>query len=264
MNRRMQTSVGAILALMALLVSVATPWAEEPEEVNTGDDFTRTVTRFDLRFEYQDLPKDSTAKVMTAREDKLVEFPKGWEVGLRMDIPYEWSDQESKDNPKPPQNQNGFGDILAQAIVSTPEMNDFTGGIGLRLYFPTAAKDQMGKGRYRADPMAGGKYHVMKDVWVALLLRQDADIGGDRTRSIINRFYIQPYVHLTLPRLWTVDYAPEFEYDWLTSQWFIPFDIRVGKMLTKKNIISVEYWTNIQGENPSYNWQIEFRVGHFF
>ena len=44
----------------------------------------------------------------------------------------------------------------------------------------------------------------------------------------------------------------------------MPFDILVGKMITKQIVASVAYKTAIVDDLPLYDQEVEFRVGFFF
>ncbi|HHT9127116.1 MAG TPA: hypothetical protein ACFYD6_15065 [Candidatus Brocadiia bacterium] len=239
------------------------------EAVNTGQDFTKPLTQFDISLKYQNLQEDFETTVITARVDKPFLLGNDWQLALRADLPYMWSDVPSADNPPPGENQEGFSDFLVQALFITPTKGKWTAGFGTQVIFPTAEKDSMGTGKYQLLPTLGVKYDLgetgwMKGAWAATLLRYAVDIGGDDDRPNINQTYIQPVLYITLPRLWFLTFAPEMIYDWRTENWHVPFDLLVGKMLTRKIVVTVEYKAAIVDDLPLYTQEVEFGIGFFF
>jgi len=257
-----------LICLVIAMGAVPLMAQEKDKEVNTGQDFTKPLTRFDIRYKYQDLSGDYENSILTARVDKPFLLGSGWQLALRADLPYMWSDVPSKDNPPPGENQNGFSDFLVQALVITPTSGKWTAGFGTQVIFPTAEKAQMGTGKYQLLPTAGIKYDLgdwMKGAWAICLVRHAVDIASDDDdRPYVNQTYIQPILNIMLPKLWFLTFAPESRYDWRTENWHVPFDILVGKMITKQIVASVEYKTAIVDDLPLYDQEVEFRVGFFF
>ena len=258
-----------LLLCFVMILSAVPLFAQEKDEgVNTGQDFTKPLTRFDIRFKYQDLSDDYETSILTLRVDKPFLLGGGWQLALRADLPYMWSDVPSKDNPSPGKNQDGLADTLVQALVITPTSGKWTAGFGTQVVFPTADKAQMGSGKYLLLPTAGVKYDLadwMKGAWAVFLVRHAVDIASDDDdRPYVNQTYIQPILNMMLPKLWFLTFAPESRYDWRTENWHVPFDMLVGKMITKKIVASVEYKTAIVDDLPLYEQEVEFRVGFFF
>lgn len=78
-----------MLCLTLLAVATSAPTAEKEEEVNNGQDPTKPPTRFDLRYQYQNLPPSSNddAHIITLRADKPFILAPGWSLASHIDAP---------------------------------------------------------------------------------------------------------------------------------------------------------------------------------
>jgi hypothetical protein len=241
------------------------------EEVNTGQDPTRPVTRLDARFKYVELDHKAvggdSAQILTLRADLAMPLRGGWVLGLRGDIPMLWDDTPSADNPGGAR-QFGLSDALFQALLITPTAGNWTAAFGTQVIFPTATRTQMGTGKFELVPSAAVKYDLggrIPGFWTALLVRHAVDVGEvQANRPSVNQTIVQPFVNFDLPREWYLTFAPEMWYDWRAASWFIPFDVEVGKMLTRHVVMSVQYDVGIVKDLPLYKHQVEFRIGYFF
>ncbi len=75
-------------------------WAQEKEAVNIGEDPTKPLTRFDLRYKYQNpLPCDHDNAHITPRMDKPFVLVPGWSLATRLDFPLFVTEAVSPDNP---------------------------------------------------------------------------------------------------------------------------------------------------------------------
>lgn len=244
--------------------------AEQSDEVNTGQDFTKPLTRFDIRQKYQDLPGDSQAFMTTLRVDKPVVInADGWVLSLRADIPFVVNDVPSADNPGS-QSRFGLSDILNQFMFIAPQgTKSWTYAIGSQIIWPTASEDQMGSGRYQFAPLVGAKINlagISPGSFGYLLLRDHIDMGGDDSRAKVNYLVIQPGINFALPNKSFVTIAPEMRVDWENdNRVFIPFDIAIGKMVNKSTVLSIEYKTPVLDDDyPVYDHEVEARIGFFF
>lgn len=234
---------------------------------NNGEDVTRPLTRFDLRLKFQDGVNSIYGKdaIVTARTDRVIYLPSHWQVGLRADLPYEWytchrcSCGKSLDH---------FADSLFQALLITPSHDKWTGALGAKIIFPTGGNNlQIGDAKYQLLPTLAIKYDL--DDWspgayIGLLIRHAFNVGGYKSAPYISQTFIQPFFNLNFPKDWFLSWSPEMIYNWRIKGWFIPTDIMIGKMVTKKIVVSIEYENAIVYEFRQYTQQIEFRVGFFF
>jgi hypothetical protein len=244
-------------------------------EVNTGQDPTRPVTRVDLRIKYQDLPdldlpqfddSDIHAWTFTLRADKPFSLGNGWALSTRFDLPVIVNNIPSLDNTDG-STDFGLSDSLIQLLAITPPQGRWTFAGGTQVIFPTATEDQFGTGKWQLAPSFAVKYDLPEltpGSFTALLLRDKFSFAGDEDRNDINQLVIQPLFNVNLPNFWFVTFAPEILYDWNTGDWFVPFDISLGKLLNPTTVVSLEMKVPLIDDLEQYNLEIEARLGFFF
>lgn len=261
---------GIILIFILSIGSLAFAEGKSEEEVNTGQDFTKPLTRLDIREKYQALPDANDAYTTTLRVDKpIVLNKKGWVLSLRADLPFVVNNVASTDNPTAA-HKFGTGDLLNQFMFIAPqEGKKWTYGFGAQIIWPTGAQDQIGSGRYQIAPLIGAKMDlkaISPGSISYILLRNHMDAGGSGSRGKVNYLVIQPGINLALPKQSFITIAPEMRVNWENNnRLFIPFDITLGKMLNKTTVISIEYKTPIYDRKYRiYNTEIEARIGFFF
>lgn len=258
-----------ILLVMLLALAVPAYAQEAQEEVNTGQDFTKPMTRLDIRQKYQNLPAGKESYTTTFRVDKPIVLDGGWVLSTRADLPFTGSDVTSADNPDS-DFKWGMSDFLTQFLLIAPQgKKSWTYAVGLQTIFPTASEDQMGTGRYQVAPVVGGKVDlngISKGSFAYALIRNHFDAGGDSSRQKLNYLVIQPGINIALPEAFFVTFSPEMKVNWEdNNHWFIPFDVTVGKMLNKSTVVSLEYKTPIHDDKYRfYDTEIEARIGFFF
>ena len=261
----------ARMILLAMVLAFAVPVGaqETKEEVNTGQDFTKPLTRLDIRQKYQNLPAGKESYTTTFRVDKPFVLDGGWVLSTRADLPLMGSDVTSADNPDS-DFKWGMSDFLTQFLLIAPQgEKSWTYAFGLQTIFPTASEDQMGTGRYQVAPVLGGKVDlkgISKGSFAYALIRNHFDAGGSDSRANTNYLVIQPGINIALPKTFFVTVSPEMKVNWEdNNHWFIPFDVTVGKMLNKSTVVSVEYKTRIHDDKYRfYDTEIEARIGFFF
>lgn len=236
------------------------------EEVNNGQDFTRPVRRFDLRYQYQRPDDGLESSIFTARMDWPIELSKEWKLSTRLDVPLVYGDVPSLDNPNGDY-EFGMGSVLGQALLIHPLSKELALAGGAQVLLPTDSQDQFGSGSLRLLPSLAVRYapeQFPQGWWMALLVRYDFDVWKHDDRESTSDLDIQPVFNVALPDRWFATFAPEFKYSFIEDDWFIPFDVTVGKMITRDIIMSVEYKHELYNEYPQYDWTVEFRIGFFF
>ena len=266
----MKKCVGIVVSALFFIIAGTACAQDKQEEVNTGQDFTKPLTRFDIRQKYQNLPAGNDAYTTTLRVDKpTILNEQGWVFALRADLPLVVNDVASGDNLGSAY-KFGASDVLTQFMFIAPQgKKSWTYAFGAQLLWPTASEDQMGTGRYQIAPLVGAKMDlkaISKGSFGYLLLRDHIDAGGYSSRSHVNYLVIQPGINIALPKAFFVTIAPEMKVNWEdNNHWFIPFDITVGKMLNKSTVVSLEYKSPIHDDKyPSYDTEVEARIGFFF
>jgi len=237
---------------------------------NTGQDPLKPLTRFDIRVKYQNLPDDHNNWILTLRMDKPIRLENKWMVSLRFDMPLMWSDLPNtyKNDRNPENNYNfGIGDFFTKVMFITPPGNRRSYGFGFQAMFPTASNDQFGSGKYTISPIVAGLYYpecLAKGSYAGLLLRNEFSYAGDDYRDDINQLVIQPALNINFPGKWFVTMAPEIRLSWHSGQWFVPFDITAGKLVTPATVMSIEYKAGLIKDYPLYDYELEFRIGFFY
>lgn len=262
-------NVFSLLLATLMLLAVGTCLADVP---NNGEDVTRPVTRIDLRAKGQvGVDKiDGKDIILTLRSDMAINLPHKWQLGLRADAPVEFFYCSCKGDAcaNDCKNARHMGDSLFQIFLITPDYNRWTFGIGAKAIFPTGGKNlAIGDGKYRILPSFAFKYdlhNVSEGSYVGAILRQDWSYAGYASVPKVLRSYIQPSFNWNLPLGWFINSAPEIIYNGYTHRWFVPFDLMIGKMITSKLVVSLEYETALVYAYPQYRSQLEFRLGFFF
>lgn len=239
------------------------------ESFNNGEDVTKPLTRFDIRTKVQTGVGSQNGRtfILTLRNDTVFYFPNNWQLSLRADAPFEIfrCPRHSCSNCT---NAKHMADSLLQIFAIAPAIEKWTFAIGLKEIFPTGGKQtEIGSGKFQIMPSFAFKYDMgdwSDGAYAGAILRHAWSCGGYSNASRISRTYIQPTLNINLADQWFLNFSPEMYYDWVHSQWFIPFDLMVGKMLSKKCVVSLEYENAIVDDSPSFDQELEFRIGFFF
>lgn len=255
------------LLLVFGLLSVPAIHAEE--ELNNGEDFTRPLSRFDLRYRFEEKADDVDQSTFILRLDRPIPLSKEWKIATRFEQPLVLNDMTSADNPAGV-TRFGTGDFLAQAALIDTVTKRFAWGFGTRVVFPTASEDQFGSGRYQLVPLAGFRYslpELSSGSFFQPLARYDFDVDGDANRKHISRFRFSPTLNIALPRRWYLTLYPsqDIVLDNIGDhRWFIPADFLIGHHLSDRVVASLEISIPIIKEFTLYDFKLEGRIGFSF
>jgi len=261
------------------------------EQVNTGQDFTKPLTRFDIRQQFRQVTGDTDSFTTTFRFDKpfLLDGGKSGILSTRLDIPLIASDAVGRDNPNGDTYEFDTGDMLTQfAYIFPKDKTEEIGygidafGFGAQFIWPTAGKSMLGGEKYLVAPLIGAKWdmsQISEGSWFTPVFRyffDYADHGAGKNRDNVGELAIQPQVYINT-KAW--DWPVDFVHFWGgkdirinfengstkgDGDVFIPFDVLVGKMINKSTVVSVEFATPLVNDYDLYDWMIEFRIGFFF
>lgn len=197
------------------------------EEVNDGEDITKPVNRFDVRFQLKSLP-DATesgqlfdarnTETLTLRSD-LKFFSKPNQLGLRLDLPLVWSNKPTSENTQGLR-EFGFGDLQFQAAYVRTFNARWAGAIGSQTILPTATGKAFGNGKWRLVPsvaMRAELPEISSGSYAALIVRQDVSVEGTSSRENINDLILEPQINIGLPGRWFVSTSPKLYYDTYTK-----------------------------------------------
>jgi hypothetical protein len=238
----------------------------EGEAENSGQDPARPVRRFDIRLQYQQIDDDLEAVISTLRMDWPFPLGDGWKLSTRIDVPLTTNNVPSLDNMDGDW-EFGLSDLLVQGLLIRP-LNHAALIAGTQVIIPTATQDQFGSGKLRLVPTVGAVYYpsfLPRGSFIAQVARYDFDITGDDDRADVSIVLLQPIANVALPDRWFVTFAPELRIDLNEDgDIFLPFDVTVGKKVTRDIVTSLEFKHEIIDELPLYEWSLEARVGFFF
>ena len=246
------------------------------KEQDNGEDFTRPLTRLDIRYQFENVEKPHHgSQTFTLRADRPVPLDGSWKLAFRLDLPLRYTDVIDKtDNPLG-QYRFGMGDLLTQVGIIKTLDSRWAVGAGSQLIFPTASEAEMGGGKYQAVPIMGARYMVPEisaGSFAEGLIRYDFDYAGDSHRKQISNLQFQPQLNINLPDSWFVELYPNADIrvnlahraTGDTGNLFLPFDALVGKMFGKTLITTVEIGFPIVNDYKVYNFKTEARMGFFF
>ena len=247
---------------------------------NDGEDFTRPLNRFDLRQSYERLPDAGPLEpakwVTTLRADLRTDLSGGWTIYGRTDLPLVYAqDVTSSFNPAG-HGRFGLGDLLTEiALIPPSPQPRLAYGVGLRIVWPTGARNEAGQGKYQVGPLMGVRWDLPEvssgSFFLTQIRYQNSIASRDQNaeREDIDELAIQPKLNVSLPDGWfTTLFASEqiqvnLEDD---GKLFVPFDLMVGRRLSESLVVSLEYSRSVyhdSGYEP-FQWQIEGRVGYYF
>ena len=253
---------------------------EAHHEVNNGQDFTKPLTRFDLRYGYQKVPGaphgHDGMHIVTMRMDKPFVLSPEWLVTARVDLPFMFTNLPNlKDNPRG-NTHFGLSDALAQIFLVNVPNKTFAWAVGTQVVFPTASEEQMGTGKYRVVPTAGARFSTdsaLRGSWVALAARWDRSFAESRSNARdVNELQFAPVVNIWLPGYWFINLfpSPDIRYNLSekrngdSGRWFVPANFMIGKMLGKNVVSSLEVGIPIVNHYKVYDFKMEFRLGFLF
>jgi hypothetical protein len=248
----------------------------EDKVVNNGMDITRPLTRFDVRYQFQNLPSPANGNnnIFILRADRPFTLESNMKLSTRIDMPFLVSNAIGPDN-LDGKTKAGLGDFLAQAHFIYVPSQRFAYLTGAQFMFPTASTDEMGSGKYTILPTLGARmdmHEISRGSFSAMLFRYNVDYAGNSSRKHISELQFAPFVLINLPQLWFINLfpSPDIRYNFADERpgdkgrWFIPLDFMVGKMLNKTTVVSMEVSIPIIKDYNVYDFKAEVRVGFFF
>jgi hypothetical protein len=266
------TVIVLAIGILSSVNGVAAVPEEEP--LNNGEDFTKPVNRFDMRFQFETLPDatqsgrlfdDRHVETTTLRSD-LVLFRKPDQLGLRFDLPLEWSNKPTAQNPNGV-TRFGMGDLLAQALYIHTFDSRWAAAAGVQMLLPTATGQAFGNGKWQLAPSIGARAElpeISEGSYVGMAAREYVSVAGSSSRSHINYLSFEPALNIALPGEWFLNSNPKLRFDLETSKWFVPLDLMVGRKFGPRWVASIEYQYGLVRDDPKYNQWVEARIGYFF
>lgn len=176
-----------------------------------------------------------------------------WNVISRTIVPF----IIEQNNVVPNTSQSGIGDIVQSLFISRKELtaNGTTWGVGPVFLFPTATDKALGGGKWGAG-LTGVVLRQSNGWTYGGLANHIWSFAGDSSRNDINATFVQPFLSYTTPDAWSYTVNTESTYDWNASDWSVPVNFTVGKVVKfgKQPVQlsgGIRYWADSATNGPS-------------
>ena len=241
-------------------------------ETGVPDFFRPPPNMFQMTYGERTAPggndRRTTTNTLDLRYDHAFDIPSGWIVATRSDLPLVARNPLSPDNPTG-DFQRGIGDADIQAALIHDISARWAFGFGMRLIMPSG-DDVLGSGKWQLMPIVGARYalpEISASSYFEPLLRYGSSLAGDPTRRDIRDLQFAPMLNIGLPDGWSVTLYPDTDIrinygDPVTGQigrWFVPFDARLTKLLTRDIAMSLEIGVPIVRDYPVYDFKTQLR-----
>jgi hypothetical protein len=245
--------------------SAAPSTAQEAETANSSVSITEPLHRFDVHLDYQHLKGEVDQWTTTLRYEHPYDLGNRWKLAFRADLPL----PVNNDNPLG-DFRGGIGDLLLQTTLSHKSNGDNGFGLAIRMIAPTASSEEFGGGRWRLLPTAGlqfGLPEISNGSFFQPVMRYQFDIAGDSGRRHYSDVQFAPTINIALERDWYVTLFPstDIRYNFIQREWFVPFNVEVGRQWSQNIVTSLELGVPIyREENPVYLFKLEGRLTMLF
>jgi hypothetical protein len=191
-----------------------------------------------------------------------------WNLITRTIIPIVSQDDIGGTPLMPSGSQTGLGDVLVSAWFSPvePTSNGWILGVGPALSFPTGTNNLLTSDKWLAGPTVIAL--KQQGSWTyGALVNHLWDYAGDDSRGSVNNTFIQPFLSLNQPGGWTYSLNTESSYDWQASQWTVPVNLAVSKLVKFGNQpvqfqLGGRYYVEKPDNGPE--WGLRFGVTFLF
>jgi hypothetical protein len=204
---------------------------QEPAEYNgyNGGDITRPQNQLDLRFQYRT----------------------SWQPDTRT--------------------QQGRMLLRITSKIKAHDLDqNWAFGFGARGVGPSA-QDSLGSGKWQIMPGLGVRYSFTDlgpDTYFVPVIRYALSVAGDPTRRNIRQAQISPKLNIGLSERWFITLYPSYDVrindgpavPGQTGRLFLPFDVAVGREISKGVLLSLEVSVPIIRDFPVYNFKTELRM----
>lgn len=107
----------------------------------------------------------------------------------------------------------GFGDIQLLTLAGPNDGKGLVWGAGATFKFPTASKDELGRGKYQAGP-AAMIFYMGKPWTIGLLAQHWSSFAGDNDRDSVSQTDIQYVLRRSIPGAMSIGMGPTISIDW--------------------------------------------------
>jgi hypothetical protein len=188
-----------------------------------------------------------------------------WNVISRTIVPVVWQHDIAGRSG----NQSGLGDTLQSFFFSPkqPGPGGIVWGAGPVFLLPTATDPLLGGEKWGLGPTAV----VLKQTgpWTyGALVNHIWSVAGDSNRPDVSSTFLQPFISYTTHNAWTFALNTESTYDWKNSQWSVPINVSVAKLVKfgKQPVsfqVGARYWAAAPDSGPN-GWAIRASITFLF
>jgi len=165
--------------------------------------------------------------------------------------------------------QSGLGDITQSFFFSpkSPTSDGLIWGAGPAFLVPTATDSLLGAKKWGAGPSA--VLLKQKDsLTYGVLANHIWSLAGQSDRRNISATFLQPFFSYTNNKAWTFGLDTESSYDWKGSQWSVPVNLTVSKVVKVgaqpvSFQVGVRYWAAAPESGPD-GWGLRAGVTFLF
>lgn len=149
-----------------------------------------------------------------------------WNVISRSIIPYVWQDDVT-----PGSSQDGFSDIIQSFFFSpkVPTKGGVIWGVGPVFQIPLSSGNGLGRNTWGAG--VTGVALKQSGGWTLGILANhiwDTESGAANQSNT----FLQPFVNYTTHNSWTFALNTESTYDWVASDWTVPINLKLSKLVS--------------------------------
>ncbi len=149
---------------------------------------------------------------------------------------------------------------MLQSFFFVPSESDtalgtLTWGVGPAVTWPTSTDQLLGAGTLGLGPT--GVFLFQDDSWTyGMLINHQWGTAETRTNApTINNTFFQPFLSYNTPSAWTFSLNTEGSYNWSASDFAVPINATVGKVLDiagqKTQLTAgLRYWANSADDGP--------------
>ena len=262
--------VRSVLLLTVMASTVASgasaqQTVEGTNETSINNDITKPIHRLDYFMEYMETTGGVKILTPKLRYERPFDLNDAWKLALRVELAAVSTNDAGGSN-LPGSFATGLGDTQFQAVLSK-ELDARQGvGFGARFWAPTATGDEFGNGRWRLAPGIGYRYslpELSKDSYFQLVTRYQFDFAGDPSRSHTSNLQFGPTLNIAFSDGLSVALFPstDIRYNFMTQEWFVPFDFEIAKQWNKKFLTGIEIGVPLfETKNPLYRLKVEGHI----
>lgn len=230
------------------------------QTTDNGTNATTFLRRIQFSNEYRDR-RDSS------RQDETVlrlDYPVLGAGVVRMDLPFLWFDPNTTGG----STSTGLGDIFIRAglrLIDRPGFQFFAGG---DVIFPTASKDDLGRGKYQIGPGAAVSIPVPEFNSIFFpLVQHFQSVGGDPARADVNHTRFRVSMDTPWTAEWWTTVEPTVTLDWTKNgKTGMNLEFEVGRKLGPNYRAWTRGGAGLWGDGVvgAYDWLVQVGVRYLF